>query len=58
MEPSPLTLGNVRAIQALEGLGSDSAHDILAAVAKGAAAARETREAEASLERLGKRVAR
>jgi RNA polymerase sigma factor (sigma-70 family) len=51
-------LRNVRAIQALEALGSDGTRDILAAVAKGAAAARETREAAASLERLAKRLAK
>jgi WD40 repeat protein len=47
----------VRAVEVLEHIGSSRARDVLHALARGAAPARLTREAKASLERLGKRPA-
>ncbi len=46
------TLRNVRAVQALERMGTPEAHAILEAVAGGIITARETWEARAALERL------
>jgi WD40 repeat protein len=52
---SPEVLQRLRAIQVLERAGSPEAHRILEALATGAPAARETREAKASLDRLARR---
>ena len=49
-------LRRLRAIQALELIGTAQAKEILEAVARGAARARETREAQAALQRLGQRT--
>ena len=56
--PGPETLRNVRAIMALEWIGSRDAERVLQALARGAPGARETEEAQASLERLATRVPR
>jgi WD40 repeat protein len=53
---SPATVRRLRAIQVLETIGSQEARQILAELAKGAAAARETRDAKAALERLSGRM--
>jgi hypothetical protein len=47
----------LRAVEVLEHLGSPGARDVLERLTRGAAQARLTREARASLERLGKRPA-
>jgi len=47
---------NVRAIEVLEEIGTPQAKSVLETLAKGAAAARETEEAKASLERLNARA--
>jgi hypothetical protein len=52
---TPDVLRAVRACEALEGIGSAAAREVLAAWAKGPAGATLTREAGESLERLGKR---
>ena len=51
---SPDSLRRLRAIQALEYVGSGEARDILKSLARGAPAAWETQEAKAALERLAK----
>jgi hypothetical protein len=53
--PSPDQVRAVRACEALEGIGTPEARELLAAWAKGAPAATLTREATESLERLAKR---
>lgn len=57
LEPStlpPETLQVLRAIEILEHIGTPTARRCLEALAKGAADARQTREAKASLRRLTK----
>jgi WD40 repeat protein len=54
---SPDRLRTFRAIQVLEHIGTPEAQDVLRTLAKGAAEARLTQEAKASLERLAKRAA-
>lgn len=54
---SPELLRRFRAIQVLESNGTPPAREVLEAVAKGAAGERETREAEAALQRLRQRAA-
>jgi WD40 repeat protein len=54
---SPDVLRRLRAVQVLERIGSPEASRLLEVLARGAPAARETREAKASLERLGRRPA-
>ena len=49
------TLREVRAITGMERNGSPEARSVLESLAGGAAGARKTEEAEAALERLGKR---
>jgi hypothetical protein len=56
--PSPETLRTIRAIMALERIGSPEAQAVLETLAGGAPGARETEEAKASLERLKVRVSR
>jgi RNA polymerase sigma factor (sigma-70 family) len=51
----PETLRQVRAVEALEGIGDGAARQVLEALAKGAPEARQTREARGALERLAKR---
>ena len=51
---APETLRAVRAVEALEHIGTPQARASLKALAQGAAAARQTRDAQASLKRLGK----
>jgi WD40 repeat protein len=53
--PSPATWRAIRACEALEGIATPEARDLLTTWAKGAPAATLTREAAASLERLAKR---
>jgi hypothetical protein len=48
-------LRHLRAIQALEQIGSPDARRILQSLTEGAATAPETREAKAALERLAQR---
>jgi hypothetical protein len=55
--PSGPVLRALRAIEALERIGTQEARRVLEAMAKGAHDARLTQEAEASLERLAKRPA-
>jgi HEAT repeat protein len=52
---SPEVLQRLRAVQVLERVGSPEARQLLKALARGAPAARETREAKASLDRLARR---
>jgi hypothetical protein len=54
---SPATLQGVRAVEALEQIGSAEAKELLATLAGGAPEARLTQEAKASLERLSRREA-
>jgi len=54
LEGSPL-LRPIRALEVLETIGTTQARELLRTLAKGAAEARFTQEAEASLERLEKR---
>jgi hypothetical protein len=54
---SPEELQAVRAIGVLERIGSDEARAVLAALARGAPPARQTRAAAAALERIAKRRA-
>jgi hypothetical protein len=51
--PPPETVRFLRAVQALEAVGSSTALDVLTAVAKGDPAAAETKAAAAALQRLG-----
>jgi hypothetical protein len=50
----PEDLRHIRAVEVLEGLGTPEARNLLEELAKGAADATLTREAKASLRRLGK----
>jgi len=52
--PGPETLRTIRAIMAMENIGSPEAQAILQALARGAPGARETEEAKGSLQRLQK----
>jgi hypothetical protein len=52
----PETLAALRAVEALESMGSADARGVLAELARGAPAARLTQEARASLERLARRA--
>jgi WD40 repeat protein len=52
---SPARLRAMRAVEVLEGIGTPAARHLLGTLAGGAPAARLTREAKASLERLAKR---
>jgi len=54
--PGPATLPYLRAIMVLEKIGSPEAVKVLELLARGAATARETREAKVSLERLTRRA--
>ena len=56
--PSPNTVRTIRAIMALERIGSPDAQSVLETLARGAPGARETEEARASLERLTMRAAK
>ena len=56
--PSSETLRSIRAIMALERIGSAEAQGVLKTMAGGAPGARETEEAKASLERLASPMAR
>jgi hypothetical protein len=49
---SPETIGQMRAVQVLERIGTSEARQVLEKWAKGAPAARQTREAKAALDRL------
>ncbi len=51
----PETLRTVRGVMVLEKIGSPKCREVLEALARGATGARETEEAKAALERLGKR---
>lgn len=51
--PSAETLRQLRAIEALERIGTSEARALLQSLADGAAGARQTREARAALQRLG-----
>ena len=52
--PAPETLQAVRAVEVLEHIGTRAAQDLLKELTQGAAAARQTRDAKASLKRLEK----
>jgi HEAT repeat protein len=54
--PSGQRLRTLRAIAALERIGTLEAREVLRKLASGDAPARETREAKESLERLGRRM--
>lgn len=54
---SPESLRRIRAIQALERIGSPEGRQVLEALAQGPPAARETRDAKAALDRLARRSA-
>ena len=54
--PSREVIRVLRAVQALELIGNADARTLLQAIAKGAAGARQTREAQESLARLNKRA--
>jgi hypothetical protein len=54
--PSGEILRTLRAIQVLERIGTPEARDVLKKLAAGAVAARETREAQESLERLARKA--
>jgi len=56
--PGPETLRTIRAIMALERIGSREAQSVLDTLAGGAPDARETEEAKASLERLAHRASK
>ena len=53
--PGPETVGTIRAIMALERIGSPEAQAVLETLAQGAPVARETEEAKTSLQRLAQR---
>jgi hypothetical protein len=53
--PPPEEIQRLRAVQALELIGTAEARMLLESLAKGAAAARQTREAQEALARLAKR---
>jgi WD40 repeat protein len=53
--PAPETIQSLRAIEVLEHLGTPEARRCLAALAKGAPEARQTRDAKAALDRLANR---
>ena len=54
---APERLRELRALEVLEQIGTSGAQQVLAALARGAAEARLTKEAKASLERLARRAA-
>jgi WD40 repeat protein len=54
--PAPARLRQLRALEVLEALGTPESRQVLQALAGGAAASRLTKEAEASLRRLGRRA--
>jgi hypothetical protein len=54
---TPEELRDLRAVQALEYMGTPEARQVLSSVAQGAAGCRLTEEAQASLKRLMKRDA-
>jgi RNA polymerase sigma factor (sigma-70 family) len=54
-ELTPARLGQLRAVELLEGMGTPAAKGLLAELAKGAAGAPLTRDAAAALARLGRR---
>jgi len=56
--PGPETLRTIRAIMALERIGTPEAQEVLETLTNGATGARATEEAKASLERLKQRVAK
>jgi hypothetical protein len=59
--PAPITVAqrrNLRAVEALEYIGTAEAQQILTTLAKGAPGARLTREAQAALDRLAKKRAK
>jgi hypothetical protein len=53
--PHPERLRQVRAVEVLEGIGTPQAGDLLTKLATGVADARLTREARASLQRVGQK---
>jgi hypothetical protein len=57
-EPGPEQLRTIRAVSALEQIGSPEARKVLAGLAAGADGARITQEAKSALERLEKRAAK
>jgi hypothetical protein len=57
-EPGPEQLRTIRAVAALEQIGSPEARKVLAGLAAGADGARITQEAKSALERLQKRAAK
>ena len=56
--PGPGAVRNIRAIMALERIGSSEAQGVLEALARGAPGARETEEAKGSLDRLKLRASK
>jgi len=56
--PGPETVRTIRAITALERIGSPEAQGVLEGLARGAPGARETEEAKASLEGIAQRASK